>query len=79
MKKFNVKRYILLLGSASSTILLLISIGYISGVFEGDAMRTESIIDSLVLLSQRILTTTVFAAIASDIISFNIKKKPNED
>lgn len=78
MKKFNIKQYILLLGSALSTLLLVICIGYISGVFDGgDAMKTEGIIDSLALLSQKVLTTTVFAVIACDIINFNIKK-PNE-
>ena len=79
MRNFDKFRYILLLGSAASTLLLIVCIGYISGVFSnGDTMHTESVVNALALLSQNVLKVTVFVAIAYDIVSFNIKK-PNEN
>lgn len=68
MKGVNISRYFLFLGSVSSTALLLAALCYITGALGGGGLKTENVINSIVLISQKVLMFSVFAAAATDML-----------
>ncbi len=64
-------------GCAVSSLLALLCMCYIFYLPQSaDAIALSGKIDFCALLSQRVLTLTVFCAIASDVL---VRKKPKED